>query len=401
MINFDFEENCCGCGSCYNACPTDAISMIPNTEGFLVPSINNEKCINCGKCDKACPYLNTAADYSSFSLDNFKESNAYLYYSQKEERINSASGGFVYDLSLLVTQKGGLACGCIWNEKLEAVHIISNDIQDLKKMQGSKYVQSDLHKCFSEIKKQLKNGKKVLFCGTPCQTASLKQFVGDKLANENLISVSLMCHGVPSPLVWEKYKKCLEKKIHGKLINVNMRDKRKKGYAQSFAYYQYINNKKEIKTLMWPSYLQDPYIFLFTDDLFLRNSCSHCPYKSVHSGSDIIVGDFYASTKGANNMGCSSIIVLTEKGNSIIHQMNGILKDSTIKEGASVNPMVFQSTQINRKRKEIFFKNISHYEEGDIKFLTDYLPTKFYIKLYLNKIGIFNIIKKTLKTLKS
>jgi coenzyme F420-reducing hydrogenase beta subunit len=400
MINFDFEENCCGCGSCYNACPVNAISMKPNAEGFLMPIIDNDKCINCSKCDKVCPYLNTKVDYSKFSLDDFKGLNTYLYYSQKKERIDSASGGFVFDLSLLVSQKGGLVCGCVWNEKLEATHIISNELKDLKRMQSSKYVQSNLKNCFIEIKKQLKNGNTVLFCGTPCQTASLKQFLGNNPTNENLISVSIMCHGVPSPLIWEKYKYCLEKKLQGKLINVNMRDKKEKGYAQSHVCYQYIK-EGAIKTLTWPTYLQDPYIYLFTDDLFLRNSCSHCPYKSTNSGADIIAGDFHSSTEGANNMGCSSLIVLTQKGDSIIKQLIGTLKKSTIEEIGSVNPMVFRSTSLNRKRKEIFFKKMANYKEGDIRFLTNFLPTKFYIKMYLNKMGVFNFIRKILKSLKS
>ena len=198
MINFDFDKWCCGCTSCASACPTDAITLQPNEEGFLMPYVDKTKCIECGKCDRSCPHLNTSEDMSDFSLKSFEGKSSYLYFSNQEERINSASGGFVYDAMRAAINNNGVICGCVWDDKMKAVHIVSDKKEDLQRMQSSKYVQSDLTGCYPEVRKALKNHRKVVFCGTPCQTAGLKHYLG-KTDTENLISICLICHGVASP----------------------------------------------------------------------------------------------------------------------------------------------------------------------------------------------------------
>lgn len=243
MIDFDFEEYCCGCTSCANSCPVGAIEMRRNEEGFLMPFVDKGKCIDCGLCEKRCPYLNINADVDSFNLNDFNGKPAYLYYSNKEERLDSASGGFVNDVFSMFVQEGGFACGCVWDNELKANHIVSDNDCDLARMQSSKYVQSDLSSCFKEVRGLIKSGKKVVFCGTPCQTAGLRQYLGAAADTEKVLLICLICHGVPSPKVWDYYRKCLEKKFKARMTNVNMRDKRAKGYSLSYA--RYIFNKDE------------------------------------------------------------------------------------------------------------------------------------------------------------
>ena len=412
MIQFDFDEWCCGCTSCANACPVDAISMQRNEEGFLMPVVDQEKCIDCEKCNKSCPHLNISEDVSAFSMECFKDKPSYLYFSNKEERKNSASGGFVYDAMRRVVDSGGYACGCVWDENLKATHIVSDQLQDLYRMQSSKYVQSSMAGCYMKIDRLLKEGKSVVFCGTPCQTAGLKHFLRKK-SQDNLISICLICHGVASPLVWEKWKKVVEKKYKGKLVDVNMRDKSYKGYSTSYSKYTlerapraegkkcghashecgnfestYLAERSK-RNVGMPTYLADPYIFLFTDDLFLRNSCYHCQYKADQNGADVIVGDFYESMPKAGNMGCSCLLAMTEKGDRFITSLDGSLINSNYATIGKVNSMLWKSVNYNPKRS-LFFDKMYSKADGDSTLFTDFLPLRFKVKKMMNQLGLFN-----------
>ncbi len=412
MISFDFDKWCCGCTSCASACPTSAITMQPNEEGFLVPQVDKEKCIDCGKCDRSCPHLNTSEDMSGFSLESFDGKPSYLYFSQKEERKNSASGGFVYDAMQATIKDNGVICGCVWDDKMKAVHIVSDKSEDLLRMQSSKYVQSDMTGCYAEVRKALKQQRKVVFCGTPCQTAGLKQYLG-KTHAENLISICLICHGVASPLAWKKWVEVMEKKYHGKLVNVNMRDKSYKGYTTSYSKYTFQSalHTQEMKSgrvshecgvkkstylaectrnVGMPTYLADPYIFLFTDNLYLRKSCNRCQYKADQNGADIIVGDFYESTPSAGNLGCSCVIAMTEKGNDYIKQLDGTIINSDFKTVGVVNSMLWTSVKEHPNRAE-FFDSIKQYKGNEEKLFTKFLPFRFKIKKVLNQLGVFDL----------
>ena len=399
MINFDFDEYCCGCASCVNACPKGAIQMHPNKEGFLVPLVDQQMCIDCGICDKKCPYLNTHVDFKSFNLDDFNGKPSYLYFSNKKERINSASGGFVYDVFISFVEQGGFAVGCIWDEDLKACHVICRDKNEVLKTQSSKYVQSDIGLCFKEIRDRLRNGEKVAFCGTPCQTAGLKLFLGKISESNLLVSICLICHGVASPKVWKYYKQCLERKYRKRLVNVNMRDKRPKGYSLSYVRYTFaetVSGRSLETSVCWPTYLSDPYIYLFTDNLYLRKSCYHCKYKSIHTGADVIVGDFYASTEEAGNYGCSCLVALTEKGDQLICNLGGTIKVSSINTIGSVNGMICHSVKMNFKR-DSFFNDLNDNSNISMSLFKKYLPFRFYVKNILGRLGLFNTIKKIIK----
>lgn len=403
MIQFDFDTDCCGCTSCANSCPVEAIAMKQNGNGFLMPVVNEAICIQCGKCERVCPHLNTQTDVNKYSLSDFNGKNTYLYYLDEKERNDSASGGFVYAVSTYFQQQNGVVCGCIWNKSIVAEHICSSKKEDLPLMQSSKYVQSNLKQCYSQIKKELMDGRQVLFCGTPCQTAGLYFFLGCK-EYENLTSIALICHGVGSPLVWDKYKKALEQKYCGKLLFVNQRDKSFKGYKQSYCKYIFEEDTSENilttrKVIGMPTYLADPYVFLFTDNLFIRNSCCHCQYKGVNNHADIIVGDFYESVEGAGNMGCSCIISMTEKGNALIHSVPGVVKQTTLNVTVGSNSMLWKSV-VKHPRRDEFFHEMEKYKDGDIKLFLDFLPIRFKIKKILNQLGLFNLylsLKRTYK----
>lgn len=413
MIDFNFEQDCCGCASCVNCCPVGAIEMRGNEEGFLIPVVNKDICINCGKCDKSCPHLNTSTDRSGFSLNSFKDKKAYLYYSNSQKRKDSASGGFVYDVMLSCLKEGGAICGCVWDDNMKAVHIVSDKLEDLYRMQSSKYVQSDMGNCFTKIKTALENGQKVVFCGTPCQTAGLHFFLG-KTDRMNLISICLICHGVPSPGVWQKWVEVMEEKHRGKLVNVNMRDKSYKGYKTSYSKYTFVNVERRLnqqsrnvdlkkstylsyteRNVGMPTYLSDPYIFLFTDNLYLRHSCDQCQYKADQNGADIIVGDFYASTAGAENLGCSCLIAMNKKGEDYMGSLEGTIKASNFMEVGIANSMLWESVD-QRPDRHAFFERFKQTKNAYECLFTDFLPYRFKVKKILNKLGLFDLTRRIL-----
>jgi coenzyme F420-reducing hydrogenase beta subunit len=390
MIDFDFNIDCCGCFSCENACPVSAIKIKENGEGFNIPAINKELCIECGMCEKACPHINTITDKTSYS-ELFKYNSFYLYHSNAPERINSASGGFVYDLYTKYHKEGGYFSGCIWDDNFLAHHIVSNQGKDIQKMQSSKYVQSNINSCFAEIKRLLEMQHKVIFCGTPCQTAGLSCFLQKKY--NNLLLVSLICHGVPSPKVWHLYKKDIEHKIGSKLISVNMRDKQKYGYKKTCCKYIFENGK----ILNSPTYLSDIYVSGFLYNLYLRNSCHQCYYKRENSHADIIVGDYHIS-KDAENKGVSIVIICTEKGYEEFQQLKGNKEKVSKEIICSINPLLYQSAKNNANRNR-FFSEVNK-SSNISEIINRHLPLRFHLKKRLNQIGLFDIMKNVLTLIK-
>lgn len=408
MINFDFDEHCCGCGACANSCPVGAIAMKANSEGFLMPEIDRGICRNCGKCDEACPRGNAGAGAGVSGPGDLDGRKAYLYWSLRPGRRDSASGGFVYDLSCRTVDGGGFVCGCVWDDGMRARHVVSDRREDLRRMQSSKYVQSDTGRVFEEIGRLLRGGGKVMFCGTPCQTAGLRRFLG-KTDTSGLVSVCLVCHGVPSPLAWERYKEALEERYGGVMVGANMRDKSRKGYSNPYCKYVFSpftgkGSRKDVKGgsregcrhVYKRTFTADPYVFLFTDNLYIRKSCTRCPYKGRNSRADVIVGDFYASTEGAGEGGCSCVVALTPKGEGVMRSLGGAAREYAVGAVCEANPMIYKSAAENPRRAD-FFKDLQGGRDGGLRLFTRYLPFRFYVKRALAQAGMFNVIRRLLR----
>ena len=196
MVIIEDKTKCCGCTACYNACPVKAIEMLEDNEGFLYPKVNVLKCINCNICENVCPY-------NSEINKQFDLKECYVAYNKDEARYTSSSGGMFVLLGKRIIDQGGVVFGAAYNKEFLVEHIYVENKKDLKKLVGSKYMQSKIRDVFPEVKKFLSMNRKVLFVGTTCQISGLKSYL--KIDYENLICVDFICLGIPSPKIWKDY----------------------------------------------------------------------------------------------------------------------------------------------------------------------------------------------------
>ena len=215
---------CVGCRSCEQVCPTGCIVFKPDEEGFLYPKVEEEQCIRCGKCLRHCPVLFRREEERQPEMYGVRNKNA-------EHCSRSASAGVADMAAREMIAAEGSVFGCAYTDEWKAEHREIKAEKDLWKIQSSKYVQSDIGRCYETAKARLKEGKKVLFTGTPCQIAGLYAFLGAEKENANLITIDLICHGVPSPLLWKKYLDYREQKMGGRVTECNFRYKGKKGWG--------------------------------------------------------------------------------------------------------------------------------------------------------------------------
>ena len=305
MNLFSNREDCCGCSACMSICPKDAITMKPDKEGFLYPQIDDTLCVNCGMCKKVCTFQN--------GYDKSKSAAVPAGYAVKHKdqniRFKSRSGGMFTALTdYFFDTFHGVVYGAGYEDHFKVVHKCAHTKQERNEFRGSKYVQSDMKGCFREIKERLKNGETVLFSGTACQTAALRQYCGEKL-EENLYLIDIVCHGAPSPMIWQDFLKTREKEFHGKVEKVDFRDKMKFGW----------NTHHETIVIKGKELSSRIYSILFMKAAIYRPSCYHCIYANKQRPSDVTLADFWGHEKAVpgfheDNKGCSLVLGNTEKG---------------------------------------------------------------------------------------
>lgn len=340
------KDLCTGCSACMNICPKNAIKMEENKEGFKYPVIDQEKCVNCGACKNVCPVINTKENYSI--------NECYGGYNKnKESLLSRASSGSVFELiAKFVLNEKGIVIGAAFDSFNKLNHIAIDNITDLEKLKGSKYLQSNIGNIFSYIKNNIKT-KKILFVGTPCQVGGLKSFL--KKDYDNLICLDIVCHGVPSPKLFEKYIKELEEKNNDKVIDYNFRDKSISW--QRFSTYIKFENKEN--NLCEP-FVQNPYMNLFLSNVSLRQSCYNCNFKLQNRYSDITLGDFWGVQKKYpelyNKEGVSCILINTENGKKVFEIIKDELFYITCNLDSIIdgNPALVESPKIPSKRTDFF-----------------------------------------------
>lgn len=343
------NKNCIGCAACYSLCPSAAVTMKENEEGFLFPVIETDKCTECGLCVKICPALNP-------QYKNNKNPECYAAMASDEIRAESSSGGVFPVLAYHFLEHGGYVAGAVWETDGSVKHIVSDKRDDIENMRGSKYLQSVIGDCFKDIKTLLEENKKVLFTGTPCQVAGLYAFL--RKDYENLYTVELICHGVPSPKVFKKYlAENLEK--DEKFVKTDFRDKIY-GWDSKLVISTQTSQRKITHFAADDSYMQS-----FLKNISLRESCGDCKFNRLPRQSDMTIGDFWLIRRYRKQMddkkGTSVILVNNLKGSKLLKNIADnfkILKKVPLKYGIKGNPNIVQSSKMNIYR-ELFFKSIA------------------------------------------
>lgn len=288
--------------------------MVADHEGFLRPQIDASKCVQCHACERACPVLHPSEPDTSPTCYAARTKDDAL-------RLASSSGGIFTELARPILAKGGVVFGCVWEKPaLVAIHAKAENEDELAAMRGSKYVQSDLRDTYREAKAELQKGREVLFSGTPCQIAGLNKYLGKSY--DNLLTVEIICHGVPSPAVFEKYKQELVKRFGATPVSIAFRNKfySWRRFSLVSTYADASENREDLYT--------DPYVKAFLRDFCLRPSCYDCQAKGGRSRADITIADFWGIEKVCpeldDDRGTSAVLLHSEKGRQTWAALHGV-----------------------------------------------------------------------------
>lgn len=309
MINKICEyDKCTGCSACASICPTHCISMQPDNEGFLRPNIANDQCINCGKCRKTCPINH------EFQDDGVRPASFAVRNRDKDILLKSSSGGLFSALAQYVLRNNGVVIGAGFDDNLAVAHKVCIDERGMDELRRSKYVQSKIGKVYQSAKQLLEAGKTVLFCGTPCQVGGLKSYLGKEFAN--LYAIDFICHGVPSPMVWNTYLNFRKNQAGSDVKEVSFRSK-----DDGWKHYS-MKIKFDNDTQYSAKVSEDIYLRSFIMDMDLRPSCYQCQFKQFHRVSDITLADFWGVEKIGNrwndDKGVSLALVHSEQGQKLL-----------------------------------------------------------------------------------
>lgn len=331
MVDILDKHDCCGCSACAQRCPKQCIIMQEDNEGFLYPSVDRENCIDCGLCEKVCPVINQTEEHKP--LECYAAKNP-----DESVRSTSSSGGIFLPIAETIIRHGGIVFGACFNDRWEVVHTSAETLEEVRSFQGSKYVQSSIGTCFQETEGFLKDGRKVLFSGTPCQIAALHKYL--RRDYDNLITVDVVCHGVPSPMTWRDYVATLPMAGVKKIC---MKDKSTGWREYSFSLFDskgYLSYTEKAS--------DNKFMVAFLSNLTIRPSCFKCPAKAGRSQSDITLADFWGIEKlnpsMDDNKGTSFVCANSNKGIDILNNLEFALVKADYGSSVPFNPCIYQST---------------------------------------------------------
>ena len=334
MNNICDNSACTGCMACMNVCTHHAIELKIDDEGFERPAINDDLCVDCGLCSKVCP-INKLPQLNEAKV-------AFSGWSSHESvRIGSSSGGAFTEIARPILKRGGVVFGCALNENLKAEHVYVETMEELEeKLRGSKYVQSHIGVSYKQAKAFLKQGRQVLFSGTPCQIAGLRNYLRHDY--NNLFTIDLVCHGVPSPVIFERYKEYVQQHENMKLTKVNFRCKKSSWIFFNMTLQGHVEKSGALKTYIG-RYYNDPYLRGFLRDYFLRPSCYQCRFTSVQRSSDFTIADWWgynkisSKDKDFRKKGVSLVLANTAKAVELMSTLDMSLRSRTMEEAKLTN----------------------------------------------------------------
>lgn len=342
MIQIKEKNKCCGCGVCKEVCPVQCIDMLPDEEGFLYPNVRADQCVACGKCEKVCPV--------TMQKDNVGNVVAYAARNTDEQiRKDSSSGGIFTVIAQHILDNGGAVFGAAMDGDFRVKHICVGQSEQLWKLRGSKYVQSDLEQCYRQAKQVLETGRLVLFTGTPCQIAGLYAFLGKNY--RNLYTQDIICHGVPSLLFWQRYVTYREQKVRAKTQSVCFRQKTH-GWRECALRMEFANGKRYEKQISEDTYMQS-----FLADLCLRPSCYSCVFKTKNRNADFTLADFWGvekcNPKLDDDKGTSLVLIHSDKGRELFEGLKDQLEwePTDFEKAISFNSAIVKSVALKPERE--------------------------------------------------
>lgn len=379
MIFLTDKLQCCACNACVQICPKQCVQMQEDNEGFLYPVVNESICTDCGLCERVCPVINQDEPRKPLKVYAAKNRN-------EEIRRQSSSGGIFTPLAESVIREGGVIFGAKFDKDWNVVHAWTDTIEGIADFRGSKYVQSTIGDTYREAREFLKQGRKVLFSGTPCQIAGLRKFLRKEY--DNLLTVDVVCHGVPSPLVWRKYLEETREKLRAErdagkntvssslmdlpvITGISFRDKthgwKKYGFRLRYAAFKAAENSLPVpandseRTLLQP-FPENVFMKGFLSNLYLRPSCYACSSRTGKSGSDITIADFWGVQnyypEFDDDRGVGLVLVNTDRGRKAYEQVNTINLETTYEQALNQNPCIEHSVP-RTKHVKAFWDNFS------------------------------------------
>ena len=371
MIKPAKKEDCCGCTACAQRCPKGCITLQADSEGFSYPFVDTNLCNNCGICVKVCPVINQKQSHKPVKVLAAINNN-------EEIRLKSSSGGIFSLLAEQTLKAGGVVFGAAFNKNWEAEHIYVENAEELERLRGSKYVQSNINNSYKEAERFLKDGREVLFSGTPCQIAALKLFLRKEY--RNLTTIDVVCHGAPSPKVWNMYLKEITSKLlkdmpDEKIQSVPPIGGTSKSCIEAISFRSKITGWKKFSFLLKLNFSnydgkntavfaedlhKNSYMQAFLSDLILRPSCYACPAKDSKCGSDITLADLWGSHEICPELDDDqglSLILIKNKEKTL---PKFYYKEINYCDALKHNPAIEKSVAEPQKRTK-FFKLVDKY----------------------------------------
>lgn len=354
ISKYNFNNDCCGCMACLNVCPFDAIDVTCNERGFFIPKVNTEKCKNCGKCERVCQIKNSVIGNTPFQR--------YAIINEDDTiRHDSSSGGvfwmIIHDMFSLYKEHFHCA-GVLFDDELNVIYSVANSIDECTSFRGSKYVQAKIEKTYSDISKLLISGDIVLFVGTGCQCAGLKNYINTQKVNtDNLFMIDIICHGMPSQKLWKDYIEAVQNTCSQKIVSYKFRDKK---YGWRGMHPTAITSTGEMieRDGLFSSYCR------CFGNLSLNSVCYSCKYANLNRVGDLTLGDYWGIEKSAcpfdDNKGVSICLVNNSKGQKMFGNFLSKAKVYEINDDSYLQPQLCYPTKKN-VLSEDFWRDYTRY----------------------------------------
>lgn len=377
------HNNCTGCSACAQICPNRSISMVADSEGFLYPQIDASTCSDCSSCWAICPVVNSI---NAHEIPRLPIKVFGAWHLDPQIRNASSSGGVFSAIANKVLSNKGVVFGAAFDDTFCLKHTFIEDPADLFRLRGSKYLQSDVNNTFVQVKSFLDCGRAVLFSGTPCQVAGLKSFLDAECAN--LITCDFVCTGVPSPKVFQMYRRYLEYKFGAPTKHISFRDK-SHGWKQFSLCLTFQNSTTYSRRMS-----DDPYGVGFGSFLYQRPSCHECIFRNFMNKGDITLGDFWGvGTKRQDlddDQGTSLVLINSQKGFDIFKSCSDKLHFSECDlDHAMIGNARLGSSRQPSPERAFFFRDI------------EVMPFDAIIAKYMHKTLLRRVTQKLIKTIKA